>query len=57
LKEFRSSRCDWPLAAETNGGNDSLDLFHAERHSANSNLRVDTTIEFTDCGRITPELL
>jgi fibro-slime domain-containing protein len=33
-----------------------LDLFHAERHSANSNFRVDTTIEFTDCGRVVPEL-
>jgi fibro-slime domain-containing protein len=39
------------------GNSYTLDLFHAERHSANSNFRVDTTIEFTDCGRVTPELL
>jgi fibro-slime domain-containing protein len=35
----------------------ALDLFHAERHSASSNFRVDTTIAFTDCGQVTPELL
>jgi fibro-slime domain-containing protein len=35
----------------------SLDLFHAERHSASSNFRVDTTIEFSQCGRVTGELL
>jgi fibro-slime domain-containing protein len=29
-----------------------LDLFHAERHSANSNFRVDTSIEFTECGTV-----
>lgn len=29
-----------------------LDLFHAERHSANSNFRVDTSIEFTECGSV-----
>jgi fibro-slime domain-containing protein len=34
----------------------TLDLFHAERHSASSNFRVDTSIEFSDCGRVTPEL-
>jgi fibro-slime domain-containing protein len=39
------------------GNSYTLDLFHAERHSANSNFRVDTTIGFTDCGRVTPELL
>lgn len=39
------------------GNSYTLELFHAERHSGNSNFRVDTTIEFTDCGRVTPELL
>jgi len=32
-----------------------LDLFNAERHSASSNFRVDTTLGFTDCGEITPD--
>jgi fibro-slime domain-containing protein len=35
----------------------SLDLFHAERHSASSNFRVDTTIEFSECGHVSVELL
>jgi fibro-slime domain-containing protein len=35
----------------------TLDLFHAERHSASSNFRVDTTIEFSECGRVSVELL
>ncbi|HKU42142.1 MAG TPA: fibro-slime domain-containing protein [Polyangiales bacterium] len=35
----------------------TLDLFHAERHSAASNFRVDTTIQFSDCGRVSVELL
>jgi fibro-slime domain-containing protein len=32
-----------------------LDLFHAERHSAASNFRVDTTLAFANCGTIVPE--
>jgi fibro-slime domain-containing protein len=40
----------------TAGNSYTLDLFHAERHSASSNFRVDTTIEFSECGRVTPEL-
>lgn len=35
----------------------TFDLFHAERHFASSNFRVDTTIEFSQCGRVTGELL
>jgi fibro-slime domain-containing protein len=31
----------------------ALDLFHAERHSEASNFRVDTTLEFTECGSVT----
>lgn len=34
------------------GGTYALDLFHAERHSASSNFRVDTTLAFTNCGTI-----
>jgi len=33
-----------------------LDLFHAERHSASSNFRVDTTLAFANCGTIVPDI-
>jgi fibro-slime domain-containing protein len=37
-------------------GNDYLlELFHAERHTTQSNFRVDTTLEFVDCGIIVPD--
>jgi len=32
-----------------------LDLFHAERHTTASNFRVDTTLEFTNCGIFVPD--
>lgn len=32
------------------GNTYSLDLFHAERHTAHSNFRVDTNLEFTNCA-------
>jgi fibro-slime domain-containing protein len=32
----------------------ALDLFHAERHTTESNFRVDTDLEFTNCGEIVP---
>jgi fibro-slime domain-containing protein len=35
----------------------SLDLFHAERHFASSNFRVDTTLAFTNCGTVVPDVL
>lgn len=31
-----------------------LDLFHAERHSTASHFRIETTLEFTDCGTFVP---
>jgi fibro-slime domain-containing protein len=34
------------------GGTYPLDLFHAERHAANSTFRVDTTLSFVSCGTI-----
>jgi fibro-slime domain-containing protein len=34
----------------------SLDLFHAERHTTASNFRVDTNLEFTNCGTIVPDV-
>ena len=33
----------------------TLDLFHAERHTTASNFRVDTTLEFTNCGIFVPD--
>ena len=37
-------------------GNDyRLELFHAERHTNESNFRVDTTLEFVNCGIIVPD--
>ncbi len=33
----------------------NLDLFHAERHTTASDFRVDTNLEFTNCGTIVPE--
>lgn len=32
-----------------------LDLFHAERHSTASHFRIDTNLEFTNCGTVVPE--
>lgn len=37
------------------GQNYPLDLFHAERHTNQSNFRVDTNLHFTNCGSIVPE--
>jgi fibro-slime domain-containing protein len=39
------------------GGVYPLDLFHAERHSASSNFRVDTTLSLANCGRVLPEIV
>jgi fibro-slime domain-containing protein len=33
----------------TKGGEYALDLFHAERGMPESNFRIDTTLEFTEC--------
>jgi fibro-slime domain-containing protein len=33
-----------------------LDLFHAERHTTQSNFRVDTDLAFVDCGKIVPDV-
>jgi fibro-slime domain-containing protein len=30
----------------------TLDLFHAERHTVDSNFRIDTNLEFVNCGTI-----
>lgn len=37
------------------GGTYALDLFHAERHTNESNFRIDTNLEFVDCGTTVPE--
>jgi len=37
-------------------GNDyPIELFHAERHTGESNFRIDTNLTFIDCGIIVPE--
>lgn len=41
----------------TPGNTYSLDLFHAERHFASSNFRVDTSLAFTNCGTVVPDHL
>jgi fibro-slime domain-containing protein len=33
----------------------SLELFHAERHTSESNFRVDTNLAFVDCGEVLPD--
>ena len=32
------------------GGTYALDLFHAERHTPQSNFRIDTNLAFVNCG-------
>lgn len=34
-----------------------LDLFHAERHTNQSNFRVDTTLEFSDCNDVVDPII
>jgi fibro-slime domain-containing protein len=34
----------------------ALDTFQAERHTSESNFRIDTTLEFTNCGVIVPDV-
>jgi fibro-slime domain-containing protein len=36
----------------TKGSVYPLDLFHAERHTSQSNFRIDTNLQFVDCGVI-----
>ncbi len=54
LHPERSDTVDLDQMAEELGiepGNTySLDLFHAERHTSQSNFRVDTNLEFTNCN-------
>jgi fibro-slime domain-containing protein len=33
----------------------NLDLFHAERHTIDSNFRIDTTMKFDNCGYVVPD--
>jgi fibro-slime domain-containing protein len=40
----------------TKGSSYALDLFHAERHTTASDFRVDTNLEFTNCGTVIPEV-
>lgn len=34
------------------GKNYPIDVFHAERHTNQSNFRIDTTLEFVNCNKI-----
>ena len=51
-----SDEIDLDSAAETlgieKGSKYTLDLFHAERHTTQSNFRIDTSLEFTNCDPI-----
>lgn len=38
----------------TVGNEYTLELFHAERHTKESNFRIDTTLELVDCGYVPP---
>jgi len=40
----------------TPGNTYPLDLFHAERHTNASHFRVDTNLQFTNCGTIVPDV-
>jgi len=40
----------------TRGKTYALDLFHAERHTTESNFRVDTNLAFTNCGTVPPDV-
>lgn len=40
----------------TAGGVYALELFHAERHTDASNFRVDTNLDFVDCGNVPPDV-
>jgi fibro-slime domain-containing protein len=38
----------------TPGNSYNLDLFHAERHTGESNFRIDTNLSFVNCGTLPP---
>ena len=40
----------------TPGNEYTLDFFHAERHTSESNFRVDTNLAFVNCGEIVPDV-
>jgi fibro-slime domain-containing protein len=39
------------------GSTYSLDLFHAERHTNDSNFRIDTNLAFVNCGSLPPDVV
>jgi fibro-slime domain-containing protein len=43
-----------PELGITPGNEYKFDMFHAERHTWDSNFRVDTNFAFTDCGTVIP---
>jgi fibro-slime domain-containing protein len=36
----------------TKGNDYDLAVFHAERHTTESNFQIQTTLAFTDCGQV-----
>ncbi len=40
----------------SSGNTYALDLFHAERHTNASHFRVDTNLQFTNCGTFVPDI-
>jgi len=40
----------------TKGSGYTLDLFQAERNPTGSNFRVETTLDFADCGSIVADV-
>lgn len=38
-------------------GNYDLDLFHAERHTGESNFRLESTLDLIDCGIFVPDVI
>jgi fibro-slime domain-containing protein len=41
----------------TAGNSYNLDLFHAERHTGESNFRIDTNLSFVNCGTLPPDVI
>jgi len=39
------------------GNTYALDLFHAERHTSHSHFRMDTDLQFTNCGVVVPDIV
>lgn len=52
LHPARSGTISMDTLGLTMGAEYPLDLFHAERSMCDSNFRIDTTLQFSDCGSV-----